>query len=63
MTEIAKPRRCAAPRATVRVLNPGTGPLAWCPGCKCWKPASQVPTGQELRRKDRILATYAPTAH
>jgi hypothetical protein len=59
--------RCQRPKATKRVFNAGTGrgPQAWCPGCKSWQSAEQVPWGQELwnRAKDKIIATYAPKPH
>lgn len=56
--------RCAAPKATQKVANPGTGPIAWCPGCRSWRPAAQVPWGQEARDQwGGITATFAPVAH
>jgi hypothetical protein len=55
---------CATPIATKRVINPGTGVKAYCPGCKSWQPAAQVAWGQELRNTaGEITATYAPIAH
>lgn len=58
------PKRCTEPLPTRRVVNPGTGPLARCTGCKTWMPARQVPWGAELRNSaGDITATYAPIPH
>lgn len=55
---------CQNPKPTQKTLNPGTGPLAWCPGCNSFKPAAQVPWGQEKRNLiGDIIATYAPVPH
>lgn len=54
---------CTTPVATRKVFNPGTGPRAWCPSCKSWQAAAQVPWGQELRNANGIAATYAPVVH
>jgi hypothetical protein len=55
---------CRKPHPTRKVINPGTGVRAWCPTCQEWRPAAQVPFGQERRNRDgKITATYAPVAH
>lgn len=58
-------KQCQQPKATRRVINPtGRGVKAWCPGCKSWQPAAQVPWGQEKRNgRGEITATFAPQAH
>jgi hypothetical protein len=55
---------CVSPKATKRVVNPGTGVKAFCPSCRSWQPAAQVRWGQEKRNaRGEITATYAPLAH
>lgn len=60
---MSKNRKCQAPRPTVRVVSPLGKPLAWCPGCQSFQPAGQVAAGKELRRNNKIIATYAPLTH
>jgi hypothetical protein len=45
------------------VVSPLGKPLAWCPGCQSFQPAGQVAAGKELRRNNKIIATYAPLTH
>lgn len=55
---------CPNPRATKRIINPGTGPKAWCGRCKAWIPAAQVPwDGMRTTGNGRITATFAPKPH
>lgn len=56
--------RCANPKPTKLVASPLGKPLAYCPGCKAYKPAKQVAWGSELRNEaGEIVASYAPIPH
>jgi hypothetical protein len=55
---------CTNPKPTKRIFNSGTGPKAYCPGCKKFQPAHQVPWGQERRNElGHITASFAPREH
>lgn len=55
---------CARPRPTRNVYNSGYGAKAWCPDCRDWLPAVQVPFGQERKNAaGKITASYAPIVH
>lgn len=55
---------CKNPQATPRVMNPGSGPVAWCGGCQSWQPAAQVAWDRMKRSSaGTITATYAALPH
>ncbi len=55
---------CPNPRVTRKVVNPGTGPLAWCGKCQAWKPAAQVSWARMTRRSTGAVSlSFAPVPH